>query len=101
MRSKWALVIGTILSGAVASIASISPKLILSMFIHHEPVLAIEVEYLRIVAPRYFVFALMFGTAGAHADFALDRTGSSGLVHVPLYCCTCKTIALQWRRDWL
>jgi putative MATE family efflux protein len=61
---KWALLMGTIISGAVAIIAFTFPKLILSMFIHHEPVLAIGVEYLRIVAPCYFLFALMFVSAG-------------------------------------
>lgn len=51
VRFERALLIGTILSGAVASIACTFPKLTLSMFIHHEPALAIGVKYLRIVAP--------------------------------------------------
>jgi putative MATE family efflux protein len=61
---KWALMLGTILSGIVAIFAFIFPRLILSMFIHHEPVLAIGVQYLRIVAPCYFLFALMFVSSG-------------------------------------
>jgi putative MATE family efflux protein len=61
---KWALVLGTTLSGVVAIFAFTFPRLILSVFIHHEPVLAIGVEYLHIVAPCYFLFALMFVSAG-------------------------------------
>jgi putative MATE family efflux protein len=61
---KWALLMGTIISGAVAVFAFAFPRLILSMFIHHEPVLAIGIEYLRWVAPCYFLFALMFVSAG-------------------------------------
>jgi Na+-driven multidrug efflux pump len=40
------------------------PRLILSFFIHHDPVLDIGVQYLHIVAPCYFLFALMFVSAG-------------------------------------
>ncbi len=61
---KWALLLGTVISGVVAIFAFTFPRLILSVFIHHEPVLAIGVEYLRIVAPCYFLFALMFVSAG-------------------------------------
>jgi putative MATE family efflux protein len=61
---KWALLLGTMISGAVAVFAFAFPKLILSMFIHHEAVLSIGVEYLRIVAPCYFLFALMFVSSG-------------------------------------
>jgi putative MATE family efflux protein len=61
---RWALLLGTIISGVVAIFAFSFPKLILSMFIHHEPVLAIGVQYLRIVAPCYFLFALTFVSAG-------------------------------------
>lgn len=61
---KWALLLGTMISGVVAIAAFSFPKLILSMFIHHAPVLEIGVEYLRIVAPCYFLFALMFVSAG-------------------------------------
>jgi putative MATE family efflux protein len=61
---KWALLLGTALSGFVAIFAFSFPKLILSMFIHHDPVLEIGVEYLRIVAPCYFLFALMFVSSG-------------------------------------
>ncbi len=61
---KWAMVLGTALSGVVAIFAFTFPRLILSVFIHHEPVLAIGVEYLHIVAPCYFLFALMFVSAG-------------------------------------
>ena len=61
---KWALLLGTAISGVVAIFAFTFPRLILSVFIHHEPVLAIGVEYLRIVAPCYFLFALMFVSAG-------------------------------------
>jgi putative MATE family efflux protein len=61
---KWALLLGTAISGVVAIFAFTFPRLILSVFIHHEPVLAIGVEYLRIVAPCYLLFALMFVSAG-------------------------------------
>jgi len=61
---KWALLLGTSISGVVAIFAFSFPRLILSVFIHHEPVLAIGVEYLRIVAPCYLLFALMFVSAG-------------------------------------
>jgi putative MATE family efflux protein len=61
---KWALLIGTIISGFVGILAVIFPRLILSMFIHHGPVLDIGVQYMRIVAPCYFIFALMFVSNG-------------------------------------
>lgn len=61
---KSALMLGTAISGVVAIFAFTFPRLILSIFIHHEPVLAIGVEYLRIVAPCYLLFALMFVSAG-------------------------------------
>jgi putative MATE family efflux protein len=61
---KWALILGTMISGAVAIFAFAFPRLILSMFIQHEAVLKIGVEYLRIVAPCYLLFALMFVSAG-------------------------------------
>jgi putative MATE family efflux protein len=61
---KWALLLGTAISGVVSIFAFAFPKLILSMFIHHDPVLEIGVQYLHIVAPCYFLFALMFVSAG-------------------------------------
>ena len=61
---KWALLLGTVISGVVAIFAFTFPKIILSMFIHHDPVLDIGVQYLRIVAPCYFLFALMFVSSG-------------------------------------
>jgi len=61
---KWAMILGTTISGVVAVFAFAFPRLILSVFIHHEPVLAIGVEYLHIVAPCYLLFALMFVSAG-------------------------------------
>ncbi len=61
---KWALLLGTVISGAVAIFAFTFPRLILSVFIHHEPVLEIGIDYLHIVAPCYFLFALMFVSAG-------------------------------------
>jgi putative MATE family efflux protein len=61
---KSAFIMGTIISGFVALIAVSFPGLILSMFIHHEPVLAIGIHYLRIVAPCYLLFALMFVSNG-------------------------------------
>jgi putative MATE family efflux protein len=61
---KWALIMGTTISGFVAVLTISFPRLILSMFIHHEPVLDIGVHYLRIVAPCYFVFALIFVSNG-------------------------------------
>jgi putative MATE family efflux protein len=61
---KWALLIGTIISGVVSIVAVSLPGLILSMFIHHKPVLEIGIQYLRIVAPCYFLFALMFVSNG-------------------------------------
>ena len=61
---KWALLMGTAISGVIAILAVSFPRLILSMFIHHEPVLKIGVTYLRIVAPTYFLYALMFVSNG-------------------------------------
>ncbi len=61
---KWALLLGTGISGVVALFALSFPRLILSMFIHHDPVLDIGVQYLHIVAPCYFLFALTFVSAG-------------------------------------
>ena len=61
---KWAFFLGTALSGAVAIFAFAFPRLILSVFIHHDPVLDIGVQYLRIVAPCYLMFALMFVSSG-------------------------------------
>jgi len=61
---KWAILMGTVISGVVAIFAFAFPRLILSMFIHHEPVLVIGVEYLRWVAPCYFLFAIKFVSDG-------------------------------------
>jgi putative MATE family efflux protein len=61
---KWALLIGTIISGFVSILAIVFPKFILSIFIHHEPVLQIGIHYLYIVGPCYFLFALMFVSMG-------------------------------------
>jgi putative MATE family efflux protein len=61
---KWALLMGTIISGFVAVLTIIFPRPILSMFIHKEPVLIIGIQYLRIVAPCYFLFALLFVSNG-------------------------------------
>jgi putative MATE family efflux protein len=61
---KWALLMGTVISGFVAILAVSFPRLILSMFIHHDPVLEIGIVYLRIVAPCYFLYALMFVSNG-------------------------------------
>ncbi len=61
---KWALLMGTIISGFISVLAVSFPRLILSMFIHHDPVLDIGIHYLRIVGPCYFLFALMFVSMG-------------------------------------
>jgi len=61
---RWALLMGTLISGFVSILAVSLPGLILSMFIHHKPVLDIGVQYLRIVGPCYFLFALMFVSNG-------------------------------------
>ncbi len=61
---KWALLVGTSISGLVAVFALTFPRLILSMFTHNEAVLAIGVQYLRVVAPCYFLFALIFVSMG-------------------------------------
>jgi putative MATE family efflux protein len=61
---KWALLLGTIISGFIAILAIAFPRLILSVFIHHEPVLQIGIHYLRIVGPCYFLFALLFVSMG-------------------------------------
>jgi putative MATE family efflux protein len=61
---KWALLMGMIISGFFSILAISFPRLILSMFIHHEPVLNIGIQYLRIVAPCYFLFALLFVSSG-------------------------------------
>jgi putative MATE family efflux protein len=60
----WALLLGTAISGVVAVFAFTFPRTILSMFTHSEPVLAIGVQYLRTVAPCYFLFALIFVSMG-------------------------------------
>jgi putative MATE family efflux protein len=61
---KWAVLLGTMISGVVAVFAFTFPRLILSMFTHSEPVLAIGVQYLRTVGPCYFLFALIFVSMG-------------------------------------
>jgi putative MATE family efflux protein len=61
---KWALLMGTMISGFVSIVAVSFPGLVLSMFIHHKPVLDIGTQYLRIVAPCYFLFALQFVSNG-------------------------------------
>jgi Na+-driven multidrug efflux pump len=61
---KWATLMGTIISGLVSIVAVSFPGLVLSMFIHHKPVLDIGIQYLRIVAPCYFLFALQFVSNG-------------------------------------
>jgi putative MATE family efflux protein len=61
---KWALLLGTIISGFVSILAIAFPRLILSVFIHHEAVLQIGIQYLRIVGPCYFLFALLFVAMG-------------------------------------
>jgi putative MATE family efflux protein len=61
---KWAVLMGMIISGFLSILAISFPRLILSMFIHHEPVLDIGIQYLRIVAPCYFLFALLFVSSG-------------------------------------
>jgi len=61
---KWALLMGTIISGCVSVLAISFPGLILSMFIRHKPVLDIGIHYLRIVGPCYFLFALQFVSNG-------------------------------------
>jgi putative MATE family efflux protein len=61
---KWALLFGTVISGVVAIFAFSFPSLILSMFTPSEAVLTIGVHYLRIVAPCYFLFALIFVSMG-------------------------------------
>ncbi len=61
---KWALLLGTMISGFVAVFAFTFPRLILSMFTHSEPVLAIGIQYLRTVAPCYFLFAMIFVSMG-------------------------------------
>jgi putative MATE family efflux protein len=61
---KWALLLGTTISGIVAVFAFAFPRLILSMFTQSEPVLSMGVQYLRIVAPCYFLFALIFVSMG-------------------------------------
>ena len=61
---KWALLLGTMISGVVAVFALTLPRFILSMFTHSEPVLAIGIQYLRTVAPCYFLFALIFVSMG-------------------------------------
>jgi putative MATE family efflux protein len=61
---KWAILMGTIISGSIAILTISFPHQILSVFIHDEPVLDIGVSYLRIVGPCYFLFALMFVSNG-------------------------------------
>lgn len=61
---KCALLLGTIISGFVSILVICFPRLILSMFIHHDPVLDIGIQYLRIVGPCYLIFTLMFVSMG-------------------------------------
>jgi putative MATE family efflux protein len=61
---KWAILMGMILSGFFSILAISFPRSILSLFIHHEPVLNIGIQYLRIVAPCYLLFALLFVSSG-------------------------------------
>jgi putative MATE family efflux protein len=61
---RSALLFGTTISGIVAVFAFTFPRLILSMFTHSEPVLEIGIQYLRIVTPCYFLFALIFVSMG-------------------------------------
>jgi putative MATE family efflux protein len=75
---KWAVLLGTAISGVVAIFAFSFPRVILSIFIHHEPVLSIGVQYLRIVAPCYFLFALNFVAAGV--------VNGAGQTLVPMLC---------------
>jgi putative MATE family efflux protein len=61
---KWALLMGTMISGFISILAISFPRIILSLFIHHETVLQIGIDYLHIVGPCYFLFALMFVSMG-------------------------------------
>jgi putative MATE family efflux protein len=61
---KWGVIIGTSISGIIAILSVSIPRLILSMFIHHQAVLDIGILYLRIVGPSYLFFSLMFVAQG-------------------------------------
>jgi putative MATE family efflux protein len=104
---KWALLMGTIISGFVSILALIFPRLILSMFIHHEPVLDIGVQYLRIVAPCYLLFALMFVSngivngAGQTIVTMIFSLVSLWVVRVPLAAFLSRHTALGLKGIWI
>jgi putative MATE family efflux protein len=104
---KWALLMGTVISGFVAVLTIIFPRLILSMFIHHEPVLQIGVQYLRIVAPCYFLFALMFVSngvvngAGQTIVTMLFSLISLWMVRVPLAAYLSRHTSLGMKGIWI
>jgi putative MATE family efflux protein len=104
---KWAILIGTIISGFIAILTISFPHLIMSVFIHDEPVLAIGVHYLRIVGPCYFLFALMFVSngivngAGQTIVTMLCSLISLWMVRVPLAAFLSRHTSLGLKGIWI
>jgi putative MATE family efflux protein len=61
---RWATLLGIIISGFFSILALSYPRLILSIFTDDRTVLNIGTQYLRIVAPCYFIFAMLFVSSG-------------------------------------
>ncbi len=89
---KWAFLLGLLLSGTVAAFALVFPRLILSMFIHHDPVLDIGVQYLHIVAPCYLLFSLIFVSAGV--------VNGAGQTMIPMMCTLISLWAIRVPLAW-
>jgi Na+-driven multidrug efflux pump len=77
------------------------------MFIHHKPVLDIGIQYLRIVGPCYFLFALMFVSngvvngAGQTMVTMVFSLVSLWMVRVPLAAYLSRNTPLGMRGIWI
>lgn len=58
------LVLSLSVTAVITLLALAAPRLLLSMFVHEPAVLAIGVNYLRIVSPGYLLFAVMLVSNG-------------------------------------
>lgn len=61
---KWGILMNLAMVSVVVGFAFFFPRLILSVFIHDPAIIEIGVHYLRIVAPGYLFFAVMFVSNG-------------------------------------
>ncbi len=61
---KWSIIMTTAITLTISAIAFLFPRVLLSMFVHEQPVLDIGIGYLRIVGGTYIFFAIMFATNG-------------------------------------